>query len=492
MDTSDQERQSLLRQLAMYQQNLNTLNEQAAQFGRIHEPISLTNQIDETRTRIHEIKTTLASLGEPDRLGSATVLRKEKGMPMKRTSSPWFWFGGLIMLVVVIGGTFWIWNRSQASFLEYSGIVRDAQTNQPLAHAKVTLELPTTTHVLYTDSEGFYRFKIGDTDLPIQGVTNVELAIYEPYRRNTLLVETQLQLDDIRLKKPPIDPVSSIPTPSIPPPVSPTPESEPASDGQGSDALAISSRIQCNFATKCYQLKPDQWEPLLPATARGSAANPKDVASLMSQYGADTFVFFPWGTPIPPEVAPAPTASPTYYACIPGSSVYIEVSVHNTGTRQMIIERDPVLKLTGYESFSGPVHAFLYKPEGGVLIRTYAALIQPVPIGEQLGVTAVNEAATFGAYTLQPDEIEIFHVYLDCAAPGKYLVQVGIKVQNAQDIVWDFDGINISSPAAYYDWVYGIESNGYSGVLDGLKQYNQQSGAWDRVEKKTIDQWVSE
>jgi hypothetical protein len=81
---------------------------------------------------------------------------------------------------------------------EYVGRVIDIATQQPIAGAKVTLDLQDVPPIVYTDSEGIYQFKLLITST-VSGKIRVDAQGYEIYTRNITLFPDLSQIEDIRL-----------------------------------------------------------------------------------------------------------------------------------------------------------------------------------------------------------------------------------------------------------------------------------------------------
>lgn len=114
--------------------------------------------------------------------------------------------------------------------IEYIGRVRDVETQLPVDAAKVTLEIQGAPPLIYTDSEGVYRFVVNSTTDILNGRIQVEAVGYEVYLPNVTLQSDNPQIEDIRLSRvqaitqtqsttePIVDTVStiSLPTPTFP------------------------------------------------------------------------------------------------------------------------------------------------------------------------------------------------------------------------------------------------------------------------------------
>ena len=83
---------------------------------------------------------------------------------------------------------------------EYVGRVIDVETQQPIAKAKITLDLEGVPPIVFTDSEGVYRFTV-KIEAEIVGRVRVDAQGYEPYTRNITLSPDVKTIEDIRLTR---------------------------------------------------------------------------------------------------------------------------------------------------------------------------------------------------------------------------------------------------------------------------------------------------
>jgi formylglycine-generating enzyme required for sulfatase activity len=97
--------------------------------------------------------------------------------------------------------------------IEYIGHVIDANTLQPIANAKVTLTLEGVPPIVYTDSEGVYRFKV-EINSKISGQVTVDAEGYQRYVRNITLSSGTKIIEDIRLTPQDRDQATGAPTAS--------------------------------------------------------------------------------------------------------------------------------------------------------------------------------------------------------------------------------------------------------------------------------------
>src|SRR6266498_4907588 len=94
---------------------------------------------------------------------------------------------------------------------EYIGRVIDASTLQPMAGAKITLDLEGVPPVVYTDSEGVYKFNVVIKS-NISGQIRVDAKGYETYIRNIQLSPDIQTIEDIRLLSEGSSGTSTMPT----------------------------------------------------------------------------------------------------------------------------------------------------------------------------------------------------------------------------------------------------------------------------------------
>jgi hypothetical protein len=95
---------------------------------------------------------------------------------------------------------------------KYVGRVIDIATQQPIAGAKVTLDLQDVPPIVYTDSEGIYQFKLL-INSTVSGKIRVDAQGYETYTRNINLSPGLGKIEDIRLM--PVEQPQATVTPSF-------------------------------------------------------------------------------------------------------------------------------------------------------------------------------------------------------------------------------------------------------------------------------------
>lgn len=106
------------------------------------------------------------------------------------------------LLIVVLGVLSACTPEIQSEQVEYVGRVLDAETLEPVAQAQVTFSFTGAPPVVYTDSQGVYRFLlVMDEETPLPGQIVVREAGYEPYFLNVTLRMGTLSLEDVRLKR---------------------------------------------------------------------------------------------------------------------------------------------------------------------------------------------------------------------------------------------------------------------------------------------------
>ncbi len=129
----------------------------------------------------------------------------------------------LIALFALIGTLavgYWQFGRSSSAQasppveVQYLGRVLDVNTQQPIAGAKITLDLQGVPPIVYTDSEGVYQFKVA-LSVELNGRVRVDAPGYEVYSRNISLNPDLPTIEDIRLTPAPasttdVQPVSTV------------------------------------------------------------------------------------------------------------------------------------------------------------------------------------------------------------------------------------------------------------------------------------------
>lgn len=116
------------------------------------------------------------------------------------------------IIIAVIGGltviisAYWefVWKPSQetptaGTQLSYVGRVIDIDTEEPIRGAKVSLEFQGAPPIVYTDSEGIFRFSVSLIESSLAGRVKVEANRYEDYGRQITLVSNNPNIEDIRL-----------------------------------------------------------------------------------------------------------------------------------------------------------------------------------------------------------------------------------------------------------------------------------------------------
>lgn len=121
-------------------------------------------------------------------------------------------FGVLIIALVTIAVPFienWIRDRNLLQEFEYVGRVIDIESQQPIAGAKITLDLQGVPPIVYTDSEGVYRFSVKlITDISGRVIVNAEG--YQTYSRNIVISYDVMTIEDIRLMPIPEPPATEL------------------------------------------------------------------------------------------------------------------------------------------------------------------------------------------------------------------------------------------------------------------------------------------
>jgi hypothetical protein len=81
---------------------------------------------------------------------------------------------------------------------EYVGRVININSQQAIVGAKITLDLEGVPPIVYSDSEGVYRFKVA-IDNDISGQIRVDAQGYQVYIRNITISPDIKTIEDIRL-----------------------------------------------------------------------------------------------------------------------------------------------------------------------------------------------------------------------------------------------------------------------------------------------------
>lgn len=127
------------------------------------------------------------------------MTKKQSGAGIDKTQV----IAAILAAVAAIIGAYWqfVWKPSQQSSasIEYVGRVLDAKTEAPIRSAKVTLDFQGAPPIVYTDSEGIYRFTVSVEGDKFTGRVRLEATGYENYDRNITLLSNNPTIEDIRL-----------------------------------------------------------------------------------------------------------------------------------------------------------------------------------------------------------------------------------------------------------------------------------------------------
>lgn len=114
----------------------------------------------------------------------------------------------VIAAIATLVAAYWrfVWEPSHPSpstpssqQIEYVGRVLDSNTNEPVPNAKVTLYFQGAPLIVYTDTEGIFRFTFDVESDKITGQVRVDADKYEIYDRNITLLPDDPNIEDIRL-----------------------------------------------------------------------------------------------------------------------------------------------------------------------------------------------------------------------------------------------------------------------------------------------------
>lgn len=157
-----------------------------------------------------------------------------KKEPVTITSAKIARTGAIIVAIITLIGvliTLYVQNikktddQNETVRIEYFGRVIDMNTLQPVSNAKITLNLKDVPPVVYTDSEGIYRFEV-EIESKISGQIWVDAVNYQPYTRHITISTESNVLEDIRLSPVGTQAAMSTPTDTPIPPteiITPTP-----------------------------------------------------------------------------------------------------------------------------------------------------------------------------------------------------------------------------------------------------------------------------
>lgn len=81
----------------------------------------------------------------------------------------------------------------------FTGRILDRETKAFVDGVKVTLELYGKTHIVHTDSEGFYQFNANLSEESTSARIRVEVNGYEKYNRNITLSSKDNKIEEIHL-----------------------------------------------------------------------------------------------------------------------------------------------------------------------------------------------------------------------------------------------------------------------------------------------------
>jgi hypothetical protein len=107
------------------------------------------------------------------------------------------------LAVIIVAYLEFVWKPSQETSIPkritYIGRVIDSNTEEHIRGAKVSLEFQDAPPIVYTDSEGIFRFSVDLVESSLAGRVKVEASGYEDYDRNITLLSNNPNIEDIRL-----------------------------------------------------------------------------------------------------------------------------------------------------------------------------------------------------------------------------------------------------------------------------------------------------
>ena len=109
----------------------------------------------------------------------------------------------ILALIGVLATAYWQFvlkpgGQVRPAEIEYTGRVVNVDSQQPIAGAKVTLDLQGISKIVYTDSEGVYRFKVA-IESTVGGQVRVDAPGYQVYTRNITISPQQNTMEDVKL-----------------------------------------------------------------------------------------------------------------------------------------------------------------------------------------------------------------------------------------------------------------------------------------------------
>lgn len=217
--------------LANARRALAILEEQAAAFGSLHIPAYLQIELEDQRKKVSELEEQLMNTSPSPAATLAPTLAtpalpslspRGGGAAAHKSPRPgWFSSGqparistleklaalaAIAALFVALGA--WLWpnlgrlispTETPPIEIEYTGRVVDGITLESIPNAEISLEFQGVPPVVYTDSAGVFRFKIGAPGKKIDGRIRVEAGGYAIYERLITLEADNPVIEDIRL-----------------------------------------------------------------------------------------------------------------------------------------------------------------------------------------------------------------------------------------------------------------------------------------------------
>ena len=87
--------------------------------------------------------------------------------------------------------------------IHYIGRVLDKEKQAPLSGAKITIHVPGSSVIVYSDLEGIYKFKVPfDDNSVVEGEITIEATGYKSYYSFIRLLPSQRDIGDIKLVYP--------------------------------------------------------------------------------------------------------------------------------------------------------------------------------------------------------------------------------------------------------------------------------------------------
>lgn len=349
--------------------------------------------------------------------------------------------------------------------IEYVGRVIDTSTQSPIGSAQVTLEFQGVPPVIYTDSEGTYRFSISMNDGSVAGRVRVKASGYMNYDRNIVLSNDTAHIEDIRLNQAQtasipasmtVTPTNSPPTPSI----AVTPTNSPTNTPE-----APTTPTPIPFT-------PTTQSTVTPTLGIDAAAisSSEEGASLLRVETQWAFCGGAHTTVIPSDINPRENDPDNYQKVTEdvkgrdtsnweiigvGSSVRLLITNKPENAEWAILGAKIKSKVISDPRAQEDVRGINYSGDcAGGEYRFFDELRLESSMTEySLGLGLQDK--DFDYFKLEPGETEIFNIQMDCKSPGIYRASINLPYtyQNKQGEINVDIPQTIVCPISFTAWV---------------------------------------